>query len=157
MKTLVAYFSAQGTTKRIAEKVQELLNCDIHEIKPETPYSGADLNWLDRNSRSSLEMKDPDCRPPLAQREIDVSAYDTVFVAYPIWWYREPSIIDSFLDACDLRDKKVILFATSGGSDIGDSAKRISDLYGLQITEARRLPSRIREDELKKWLDNLGL
>ncbi|MBR3258764.1 MAG: NAD(P)H-dependent oxidoreductase, partial [Eggerthellaceae bacterium] len=98
-KALVAYFSAEGTTARLAKKLAEAIGADLFEIAPETPYTRADLDWRDKASRSTLEMQDRSCRPAIAGRMEDMGAYDVVFVGFPIWWYREPSIIDTFMEA----------------------------------------------------------
>lgn len=118
-KQLVAYFSASGTTARVAKDLAKAAGADLYEIRPETPYTRADLNWQDKNSRSSLEMRDKKSRPALADRDANIAEYDTVFVGFPIWWYVAPTIINSFLEAYDFSDKKIVLFATSGGSGFG--------------------------------------
>ena len=119
MSTLVAYFSATGTTARAARRLAEAIGADLFEIAPEQPYTSADLNWNDKNSRSSREMADEKCRPAVAGNAPGMSAYDTVFVGFPIWWYVEPRIIDTFLEAHDLSGKTIVPFATSGGSGLG--------------------------------------
>ena len=118
-KQLVAYFSASGTTARVAKDLAKAAGADLYEIRPETPYTRADLNWQDKNSRSSLEMRDKNSRPALADRDANIAEYDTVFVGFPIWWYVAPTIINSFLEAYDFSGKKIVLFATSGGSGFG--------------------------------------
>ena len=119
MNALVAYFSASGITAKVAKKLAEAIGAELYEICPTTPYSRVDLDWTNKQSRSSVEMNDKSCRPKLLETAAPVAAADVVFIGYPVWWYREPSIIDSFLDAYDFTGKKIILFATSGGSDIG--------------------------------------
>ena len=118
-KQLVAYFSASGTTARVAKDLAKAAGADLYEIRPETPYTRADLNWQDKNSRSSLEMRDKNSRPTLADRDANIAEYDTIFVGFPIWWYVAPTIINSFLEAYDFSGKKIVLFATSGGSGFG--------------------------------------
>ena len=156
-KILVAYFSAQGTTKRIAEKIFEFMNCDLYEIKPKEPYTADDLNWMDSRSRSSVEMKDYDSRPELEDTDAKIEDYDLICIGYPIWWYREPSIIDTFMDAYDFSGKKLVLFATSGGSGLGESVQRIEQLSkGGRVINSRRLPATINEVGLKKWLEEIS-
>ena len=118
-KTLVAYFSASGVTAKLAQNLSEAIGADLYTIEPETPYTEADLNWMDKNSRSSVEMKDPSSRPAIRGTCCTMVAYDTVFVGFPIWWYMAPTIINTFLEAYDLTGKTVIPFATSGGSGMG--------------------------------------
>ena len=126
-KTLVAYFSASGTTARAAREIADAVGADLYEIRPAEPYSSADLNWMDKKSRSTVEMNDPACRPAIAEPVRDMDQYDTVFVGFPIWWYVEPRIVDTFLERYDLSGKTVIPFATSGGSGIGKAEKSLQD------------------------------
>lgn len=126
-KTLVAYFSASGTTKRVAEAIAREMGADAFEITPQECYTAADLNWSDSNSRSSREMNDPACRPALAGELPEVAAYDAVLVGFPIWWYVEPRIVDTFLESYDFSGKTVIPFATSGGSGIGKAEKSLEE------------------------------
>ena len=126
-KTLVAYFSATGTTARAAREIADAVGADLYEIRPAEPYSSADLNWMDKKSRSTVEMNDPACRPAIAEPVRDMDQYDTVFVGFPIWWYVEPRIVDTFLERYDLSGKTVIPFATSGGSGIGKAEKSLQD------------------------------
>jgi flavodoxin len=138
MKTIVAYFSATGTTAKAAIKIAEEVSADLYEIQPETPYTAADLDWQDVKSRSTLEMKDRDFRPPIADRSFDFSGYDTIYVGFPIWWYTAPTIINTFFEAYDLSGKKIILFATSGGSTIDMALRELSQQYPeLDITEGK--------------------
>ena len=127
-KTLVAYFSASGNTARVAKALAAAAEAELYEIRPAVPYERRDLNWMDKKSRTTLEMKDPDCRPELADTDAPTAEADTVFLGFPIWWYREPSIIDSFLDAYDWTGKTVVPFFTSGGSDLGEGQDRIEAL-----------------------------
>ena len=115
-KTLVAYFSASGTTPRIAKELAQAAGADIYEIRPAVPYTKADLNWMDKKSRSSVEMNDKSSRPALADKDANITAYDTILLGFPIWWYVAPTIINSFLESYDFSGKKIVLFATSGGS-----------------------------------------
>ena len=152
MRALVAYFSATGTTARAARRVAEAVGADLFEIAPETPYTAADLNWNDKNSRSSREMADEKCRPAVAGDSPDMSRYDTVFVGFPIWWYVEPRIVDTFLEAHDLSGKTVVPFATSGGSGLGKAPQRMAALApGATVTEGRLLNGNPGADELRAW------
>ena len=125
MKKLVAYFSASGNTADTARKLAEKAGADIYEIRPETAYTKADLNWQDKTSRSSIEMSDKSSRPAIADRNADIAAYDTVYLGFPIWWYIAPTIINSFLESYDFSGKKIVLFATSGGSGFGRTAEEL--------------------------------
>ena len=127
-KTLVTYFSATGTTARVAQQIAEAVHGDLYEIAPKTPYSAADLNWHDKQSRSSVEMRDESCRPEIKDSKLNLEGYDTIFVGFPIWWYVEPRIIDTFLEAHDFAGKTLIPFATSGGSGFGASEARMKSL-----------------------------
>ncbi len=124
-KALVAYFSASGTTAKTAKKLAEAASADLYEIKPAIPYTPADLNWQDRHSRSSVEMNDHNSRPALADTNPDLSAYDTVYIGFPVWWYIAPTIINSYLESGDFSGKKIILFATSGGSGFGKAVQNL--------------------------------
>lgn len=126
-KTLVAYFSASGVTAAAAEKAAEAIGADLHEITPLQRYTDADLNWMDRKSRTTLESKNPNCRPALAPTDLDVSSYDTILLGFPVWWYVEPRIIDTFLEAYDFVGKTVIPFATSGGSGIAQAERSLKE------------------------------
>ena len=151
-KTLVAYFSASGTTAKVAKKMAEAIGADLFEIKPETPYTGADLNWQNKNSRSSVEMNDRSSRPAVAVKVADMPQYDVVFVGFPVWWYREPSIIDTFMESYDFAGKTVIPFATSGGSGLGDSAANMQKLAkGAKVVNGKRFSGNASSEELKAW------
>ena len=152
MSTIVAYFSATGTTARAARRLAEAIGADLFEIAPEQPYTSADLNWNDKNSRSSREMADEKCRPAVAGNAPGMSAYDTVFVGFPIWWYVEPRIIDTFLEAHDLSGKTIVPFATSGGSGLGRAPQRMATLApGATVTEGRLLNGSPDANELRAW------
>ena len=156
MKTIVAYFSAGGTTAKLAKTLASAAEAELYEIRPAVPYERRDLNWMDKKSRSTLEMQDPDCRPELADTDAPLADADMVFVGFPIWWYREPSIIDSFLDAYDWTGKTVVPFCTSGGSDLGEGQSRIEALAkGAKVLRGRRFSARASEAELKKWIDTM--
>ena len=151
-KTLVAYFSASGTTAKVAKKMAEAIGADLFEIKPETPYTGADLNWQNKNSCSSVEMNDRSSRPAIAVKVADMPQYDVVFVGFPVWWYREPSIIDTFMESYDFAGKTVIPFATSGGSGLGDSAANMQKLAkGAKVVNGKRFSGSASAEELKAW------
>ena len=124
-KILVAYFSASGVTKKVAEKLAALVNADIHEIKPKVPYTKADLNWMDKKSRSSVEMNDKTFRPEIVKEDLSLSSYDTILLGFPIWWYVAPTIINTFLENYDFSGKRIVLFATSGGSGFGNTIKEL--------------------------------
>ena len=128
-KILVACFSASGVTARVAQEIAAATGADLHEIRPAQPYTRADLDWTNKKSRSSVEMNDPACRPALAEDVPDMGRYDTVFLGFPIWWYVEPRIVDTFVEACDLTGKTVIPFATSGGSGVEGAARNLAKAY----------------------------
>ena len=151
-KALVAYFSANGTTKRVAERLATGIGAELHEITPKVPYTGADLNWQDRHSRSSVEMNDRSARPEIASRVQNMAQYDVVFVGFPVWWYREPSIIDTFMELYDFTGKTVIPFCTSGGSGLGDSTKNMQMLAkNAKVASGQRFGARTSEKELSLW------
>lgn len=158
-KTLVAYFSAQGTTARAAKKLAEAIDADLYEIRPATPYSAADLDWNDKTSRTSVEMRDPSFRPPLADTDADVASHDVVFLGFPIWWYIAPTIINTFLEAHDFSGKTIVLFATSGGSGFG---KTVEGLRGsvdpsTKIIQGKLLNGSLDSSSLREWAHGLGL
>lgn len=155
-KTLIAYFSAQGSTAKLAKTLAAAAEAELYEIKPAVPYERRDLNWMDKKSRTTLEMQDPNCRPALADTNAPVAESDVIFLGFPIWWYREPSIIDSFLDAYDWAGKTVIPFFTSGGSDLGEGQDRIEMLAkGAKVLRGRRFNARASESDLKKWIETM--
>ena len=151
-KALVAYFSAGGTTAALSEKLAAEIGADLFEIRPEVPYTKADLNWMNKQSRSSVEMNDRSARPAIASRVENMDQYDIVFVGFPIWWYREPSIIDTFMEAYDFSGKTVVPFATSGGSGMGDSSENMQALAkGAKVTSGKRFGRLSSKAELKNW------
>lgn len=154
-KILVAYFSASGVTRTVAETLAAAAKADLFEIKPETPYTAADLDWTNKQSRSTLEMQDVNCRPALAADELNMAEYDVAFIGFPIWWGREPSIIDSFIEAHDCAGKCVIPFCTSGGGGFANRAQIEKLLPG--IAAHKELGKNITEAEIKAWLDELAL
>ena len=156
MKALVTYFSASGVTAKLAGRLAEAIHAPLYEIRPAVPYTNADLDWRDRQSRSTLEMQDKSCRPALADTGAPVADADVIFVGYPVWWYREPSIIDSFLEAYDFTGKKIVLFATSGSSDLGREAPaRAAEITKAEILSGKRFPASASADELKAWAEKL--
>lgn len=155
-KSLVAYFSASGVTEKVAKNLSNAIGADLFEIKPEQVYTKADLNWMDKKSRSSVEMNDRSSRPAIASKVEDMGQYDAVFVGFPVWWYREPSIIDTFMEAYDFSGKKVIPFCTSGGSGLGDTAKNLQELApGAKVVDGKKFSPRVSEKELKEWVDQV--
>ena len=154
-KRLVAYFSASGVTKKVAEMVAKAADCDLYEITPKVPYTTADLNWMDKKSRSSVEMSDKTIRPEIAGAELDVSAYDEILIGFPVWWYVAPTIINTFLESHDFAGKKIILFATSGGSSFGNTVKELQpSAPGAVITEGRVL-NRATQQQINNWVEKL--
>lgn len=155
---LVAYFSASGVTAGLAARLAEAIGAEIFEIVPEQPYTSADLNWQDQNSRSSLEMKDVSSRPAISSKIEDISRYDVILVGFPIWWYREPSIIDTFMEAYDFSGKTVVPFATSGGSSMGSSSRNMQDLAPkARVLEGRRFAANAEQTQLAEWLNSLNI
>lgn len=156
-KKLVAYFSASGVTAKTARNLAEASGADIYEIKPEVPYTTADLNWMDKKSRSSVEMADKSFRPAIAGNPIDISEYDTVFVGFPVWWYVAPTIINTFLESHDFSGKTIIIFATSGGSGFGNTVSELktSVSENTVIKEGKILNGNPTVSELKQWLETL--
>lgn len=156
---LVAYFSATGTTGRLAQRLVDAIGADTYQICPEVPYTAADLNWRDRMSRSSLEMQDLSSRPALADTNAPVASADVIFLGFPIWWYREPSVIDTFLEAYDLAGKTIVPFATSGGSGMGETAQRLREICGEGVTvlDGARIGAGATSEQLGAWAAGLGL
>ena len=157
-KKLVAYFSATGTTAKVAEILADAVGADIHEIKPKVPYTRADLNWMDKKSRSTIEMNDKTIRPELAESQVQISDYDVIFLGFPIWWYVAPTIINTFLEANDFSGRKIILFATSGGSGFGSTARELkaSVTDSCEILEGKILKVKDPED-IREWADSLDV
>lgn len=159
-KKLVAYFSATGTTRKLAEKIAKIADADLFEIMPENPYTSADLNWNDSNSRSSLEIKDKNIRPKISNecKIENISKYDLIFVGFPIWWGFAPNIINSLLEEYDFSNKKIVLFATSGSSGIERVEENLkSSLKGAKVFAQKRFSASITEEEIKKWIKELEL
>ena len=155
-KILVAYFSASGTTARAARILADAVGADIYEIKPAVAYTKADLNWLNKKSRSSIEMNDPASRPALQDKNADVAKYDTILVGFPIWWYSAPMIIHTFLESYDFAGKTIALFATSGGSGFGKTAQTIAKCCpGAAIKGEILLNGGLDPAALKEWVNRL--
>ena len=154
----VAYFSAGGSTARLAKTLAAAAGAELYEIRPAVPYERKDLNWMDKRSRSTVEMQDPNCRPALADTDAPVAEADVIFLGFPIWWYREPSVIDSFLDTYDFAGKTLVPFFTSGGSQLGDGQGRIEKLAkGARVLAGKRFAAGASESELRSWIDGLRL
>ena len=151
MKKLVAYFSASGTTKKAAKTIAEALGCEEYEITPKELYTKEDLNWMDKKSRSSVEMSDRKIRPEMVKKDIDVESYDEILLGFPIWWYVAPTIINTFLEQYDLAGKKIVLFATSGGSGFGNTVQELQvSAPDAVITEGKIL-NRMSKQEIENW------
>lgn len=154
-KTLVAYFSATGTTMEAASKLAKVADADLFEIVPEVLYTPADLNWRDKSSRSTLEMEDKSSRPAIASKVENMAQYDTVFVGYPIWWYIAPTIINTFLEQYDLTGKTVVPFFTSGGSGAGETMRYLKpSAPGANWVEPKNL-NYMGDGEMKSWVESL--
>ena len=152
-KKLVAYFSASGVTKAAAERLAKAAGADLFEIKPEAPYSRADLDWTDKKSRSSVEMSNPESRPEIAEKLSNMDDYDTVFIGFPIWWYVAPAIINTFVESYDFSGKTIVPFATSGGSPMGRTVEVLKPLCSSSAKwEDGKMLNRISERELKNWV-----
>ncbi len=156
-KSLVAYFSASGVTARAAKTLAEAAGADLYEIKPKTPYTKEDLNWMDKNSRSSIEMKDPSSRPEIADRDAEISSYDVIFLGFPIWWYTAPVIINTFLESYDFSGKTIVLFATSGGSGLGKTSEKLKPSVSdtAVMKEGKLLNGNVTKESLESWLKTL--
>ena len=158
-KTLVAYFSCTGTTRRAAHALAAAVDADVYEIRPQIPYTPADLDWRNKKSRSSVEMNDPDFRPALADKNAAIGAYNTIFVGFPIWWYVAPTIINTFLETYDFSGKRIILFATSGGSGFGKTAAALKKSLSpdAALVEGKLLNTGLSPADLRAWRQSLAL
>ena len=158
-KKLVAYFSASGVTAKVAELLADAVGADIHEIKPKVPYTKADLNWMDKKSRSSIEMADKKIRPEIAESNVRIEEYDVIFLGFHIWWYVAPTIINTFLEKYDFSGKKIVLFATSGSSKFGNTVKELkgSVADNTAIIEGKLLNGRQTIASVKAWTDSLDV
>lgn len=157
-KKLVAYFSASGVTAKVADILADAVGADIYEIRPEVPYAKADLNWMDKKSRSTIEMNDRTSRPVIADKNAKVEQYDTIFLGFPIWWYRAPSIINTFLESYNFSGKKIILFATSGGSMFGKTVEelKVSVPATCEIIEGKLLNGKQTIPSIREWTESLN-
>ena len=155
-KILVAYFSASGVTAKAAWKLSEAAGADLYEIKPKVPYSSADLDWINKKSRSSVEMNDPTFRPEIAGKLEGMDQYDLVFVGFPIWWYVAPTIINTFLESYDFSGKTIVPFATSGGSGMGNTNEKLApSCPGAILMKGKMLNGSLSQEELKAWVKSL--
>ena len=157
-RKLVAYFSASGVTSKVAETLAEAIGADIYEIEPEVPYTKADLDWMDKMSRSTIEMSDPASRPAIKEMRDNMDDYDTVFVGFPVWWYVAPTIINTFLESYDLTGKTVIPFATSGGSGMGKTNEKLQpSCPNSKLIEGKVFKRSVSKAEMAAWVDGLQL
>lgn len=155
-RKLVAYFSASGVTAKVAEKLSEAIGADLYAIEPEVPYTKTDLDWMDKKSRSTIEMNNPASRPAITGKRDNMNDYDTVFVGFPIWWYVAPTIINTFLESYDLTDKTIIPFATSGGSDMGKTNdKLLPSCKGAKLLNGKVFKASVSGADLAKWAEGL--
>ena len=157
-KTLVAYFSASGVTKKLAQTLADAIGADLFAIEPKVPYTRADLNWMDKQSRSTIEMQNPASRPEIAGTCANIADYDTVFVGFPIWWYVAPTIVNTFLESCDLTGKTVVPFATSGGSGMGKTNEKLApSCTGAKLLHGKVFNSYSSKADLSAWVETLSL
>lgn len=154
-KRLVAFFSASGNTKKIAEMIAEAGNSDLYEITPKVTYTKTDLNWMDKKSRSSVEMNDKKFRPKIVDADIDINAYDEIILGFPIWWYVAPTIINTFLEAHNFSGKRIILFATSGGSGFGNTLKELQPSAPSALIKEGKLFNKATRQEINEWVKTL--
>jgi flavodoxin len=154
MKTLVAYFSATGTTKAVAKDLAEVAGATLYEIKPEVKYTAADLDWRDKQSRSTLEMKDKNSRPAIVKDLKNADNYDIIYIGFPVWWYTAPTIINTFIETYDFEGKTVIFFATSGGSDVSGADKQFHAQYPAINWKAGKLLNNASKKTLQDWVSN---
>ena len=154
-KKLVAYFSASGTTRKIAEMIAQAAEADLYEITPKQPYSKADLNWMDKKSRSSVEMSDKKIRPEITDADAQIDGYDEIILGFPIWWYVAPTIVNTFLEAYDFSGKKIVLFATSGGSGFGNTVKELQPSAPDAVITEGSLLNRGTKKEISEWVKSL--
>ena len=157
IKTLVAYFSATGTTARMAEKLADITNGTLYAITPAEPYTSADLDWQDKNSRSSVEMNDPTARPAIKNDKLDMADFEVIFIGYPIWWDLAPRVINTFIETYGLAGKTVVPFATSGSSSIANSAATLKKNYPSINWKEGRLLNRADEQAIRSWIQKLNL
>ena len=154
-KKLVAFFSASGTTKKVAEMIAEDAKADLYEIESKISYTKDDLDWMDKKSRSSVDMRDKKYRPEIMEKEMDMSSYDEILLGFPIWWYVAPTIINTFLESYDFSGKKIILFATSGGSGFGNTVKELQPSAPDAVITEGSLLNRGTKQEIGEWVKSL--
>ena len=154
-KRLVAFFSASGTTKKVAEMIAETAEADLHEIVPKQPYSKADLNWMDKKSRSSVEMSDKKSRPEIIDTDVSINMYDEIILGFPIWWYVAPTIINTFLESFDFTGKRIILFATSGGSGFGNTVRELQPSAPDAVIVEGQVFGRAAKQEIEEWVKRI--
>lgn len=152
-KTLVAYFSCSGETRKVSEKLSKIIDATLYEITPEIPYTDEDLDWHNKNSRSSIEMEDKSSRPKI-KNDINIDEYQIVYLGFPIWWYVAPTIINTFLESHDFTNKKVILYCTSGSSSLKNTYQELKNTYNIDFVLGSRLNSNANDIELKEFIDN---
>ncbi|MBE6913287.1 MAG: flavodoxin [Ruminococcaceae bacterium] len=157
-RKLVAYFSASGVTAKVAETLSEAIGADLYAIEPEVPYTKADLNWMDKQSRSTLEMKDLSSRPAIKGRCDNMDEYDTIFVGFPVWWYIAPTIINTFLESYDMSGKTIVPFATSGGSGMGKTNEKLQlSCPNSKLLDGKVFKKTVGKNELAEWVNGLKL
>lgn len=150
---IICYFSATGTTGEVAKSLSKILACDLFEIEPATKYTNEDLDWTNENSKTTIEQKDENCRPSIKNKLDNIDEYDTVILGFPVWWYKEPAIIDTFIDENNLLNKKVYIFVTSGSSSYAGSLKHLKEKYNnINFIDGKTL-NRINEEEIKEWIN----
>ena len=154
-KKLVAYFSASGTTRKIAEMIASAAEADLYEILPKQPYSKADLNWMDKKSRSSVEMNDKKSRPEIENTDAQINRYDDIILGFPIWWYVAPTIINTFLESYDFTGRKIVLFATSGGSGFGNTVQELQPSAPKAIIKEGKVLNRATKQEIMEWVKTI--
>ena len=157
-KRLVAYFSASGVTAKVSENLADAIGADIFEIQPEVPYTKADLNWMDKKARTTIEMSDPTSRPAIAAKRDNIDEYDTIFVGFPIWWYVAPTIVNTFLESYNLKGKTIIPFATSGGSGMGKTNEKLApSCPGAKLLHGKVFNSYSSKADLSAWVETLNI
>lgn len=154
-KRLVAYFSASGTTKKVAEKIAKSINSDLFEITPKVAYTKDDLNWMDKKSRSSMEMRDKKFRPEILDVDIDMNLYDEIILGFPIWWYVAPTTVNTFLEKYNFSGKSIILFATSGGSGFGNTMRELKPSAPDSIITEGKIFNNVTSQQISEWIETL--
>ena len=155
-KKLVAFFSASGTTRKIAEMIAQAAEADLYEIMPKQPYSKADLNWMDKKSRSSVEMNDKKFRPEITDMDVQIDKYDEILLGFPIWWYVAPTIINTFLEKYDFSGKKIVLFATSGGSGFGNTVSELKPSAPEAVIVEGKVFHKAAKREIAEWIKSIS-